>query len=111
MAIDQVHVWVHDERPMHRVHDSAARFVDAPLPTSVAARGAQNGPATRTKVCEFPGSSFVAERSEGGGLIIYHVASGAGLPTETIGDARRTPMDAAKMQLLIDERRRVVGGR
>jgi hypothetical protein len=49
---DEVHVWVHDESPMQRTHDSESRFVDAPLPTSVAVRGPQ-GPSRRTKIASW----------------------------------------------------------
>jgi len=84
-------------------------FRDAPLSTSVSgARG--QGPAARTKIATYYGSSFVSERGEDGDLHIYHV-SATGLPTETFGDAApRGPMTALRMQEIVERSRRV-GGR
>ena len=110
MARDEVHVWVPLESPMQRTHDSESRFVDAPLPTSVAARGLQ-GPSRRTKIASYFGSSFIAERNPDGSLDIFHVGSG-NLPTDLVGDSAKGPMTAARLQQINEaSRRRVVGSR
>jgi hypothetical protein len=109
MARDTVHVWIPDSM-LQRTHDHESRYVrDAPLATSASSRGPTNGPATKTKVCTYFGSSFIAERGEDG-LTIFHVGTGA-LPTDTIGDAHQ-PMSAERYQRQVIEPSRLrPGGR
>jgi len=109
MARDQggeVHIWVHDEE---------RRFVDAAsLPTSVAGASSRGGPATRTKVATYYGSSFHAERGPDGQLDVYFVGTMplATQANEMTGDVAKGPMTAAKMQAISEaSRRRVAGGR
>jgi hypothetical protein len=52
----------------------------------------QAGPVTRTKVCTYQGSAYVAERDDNG-LNIYLVSSEP-MSTETVGDRGRPTGDA-----------------
>ena len=89
--------------------DDASRYVkDDKLPTSVSGAPSAGGPARKTRIATYYGSSFISERGEDGSLHIYHIGQSL-LPTDTIGDAKPcgcgSSLDSGRVTAAVIQRR------